>query len=167
MTLKSGEPSPAHARIFLSPKMLKNAFFSKSFWNFKKIRNTPLDIVTRKACTKFHEATTIRKDSKIGATVGDDPDDDDDGLKGHFGTFQSPTKKILEGISTSGFLYRAVYAEIKPQTKFQLAVPHRTWFKLTPKMALPFIGYSATRCAAAKSRMGRLGRRPLPRSHDI
>ena len=142
--------------------MWKIAFFSKSFWNFQKIRNTPLDIVTRKACTKFHEATTIRKDLKIGATVGDDHDDPDasddaDGLKGHFGTFQSPTKKILEGISTSGFLYRAVYAEIKPQTKFQLAVPHRTWFKLTPKMALPFIGYSATRCAAAKSRIGKVG----------
>ena len=104
MTLKSGEPWPAHERIFLSPKMWKIAFFSKSFRNFQKIQNTPLDNVARKVCTKFHEATTIRKDLKIGATVGDDPDDDDaDGLKGHFGTFQSPTKLFLDGISTCGF----------------------------------------------------------------
>ena len=87
--------------------------------------------------------------------MSDNPDDDDvvDGLKGHFGTFQSPTKKFLDGNLTCGFLYRAFYAEIKPQTKFQLSVPHRTWFKLNPKMVLPLIGYSANRCAAAKSRI--------------
>ena len=67
-------------------------------------------------CTKFPEATTIRKNLKIEATVSDNPDDDDvvDGLKGHFGTFQSPTKLFLDGISTCGFLHRTVYAEIKP-----------------------------------------------------
>ena len=96
--------------------MRKIAFFSQSCKNFQKLRDTPLDNVARKVCTKFHEATMIRKDLKIGGTVGDDPDDDaddaSDGLKGHFGTFQSPTKNFLEGILKSGFLYRAVYAEI-------------------------------------------------------
>ena len=102
------------AQIFLSPKMCKIAFFSKSFRNFQKIQNTPLGNAARKVCTKFHDATMIRKDLKIGGTAdtpeydhhSDDADAADDGLKGHFGIFQSPIKKILGRISTCGFLHR-------------------------------------------------------------
>ena len=73
--------------------MWKIAFFSKSFSNFQKIQNTRLGNAARKVCTKFHDATMIRKDLKIGGTA-DTPEydhhhhsDADDGLKGHFGIF--------------------------------------------------------------------------------
>ena len=46
-----------------------NRIFSKSFRNFLKIQTTPPDNVARKACTKFHETTTIRNDFKIRGTM--------------------------------------------------------------------------------------------------
>ena len=49
--------------------MWKIAFFSKAFSNFRKITNIPLGNAARKVRTKFHDATMIRKDLRIGATV--------------------------------------------------------------------------------------------------
>ena len=54
---------------FLESQNVENRIFSKSFRNFLKIRNIPLDNVARKACTKLHEATTIRNDFKIWGTM--------------------------------------------------------------------------------------------------
>ena len=49
--------------------IVENKNIHELFQEFTKNRNTPVDNVARKACTMFHEATTIRKDFKIGGTM--------------------------------------------------------------------------------------------------